>query len=83
MSHRPTPRRHLYEHRPPEKRGGARIQAVAELAEIGALGIALILGVLVGIVAILAFVFVVPDVVIRTVRTLSVIGCWRGAWERC
>jgi hypothetical protein len=69
MSHRPTPKRHLYEHRPPEAKAGLK-QTVAELAEIGATGIALVLGSLLAIVAIIAFFFVVPDLVMRTARNL-------------
>jgi hypothetical protein len=69
MSRRPAPKRHLYEHRPPEGKAGLK-QAVAELAEIGAMGIALILGALLAIVAIFAFFFVLPDLVMRTAVNL-------------
>jgi hypothetical protein len=68
MSRRPTPKRHLYE-RPPEAKAGLK-QAVAELAEIGGMGIALILGGLLAIVALIAFFFFVPDLVMRTARNL-------------
>jgi hypothetical protein len=69
MSRRPAPKRHLYKYRPPEPKAGLR-QTVAELAEIGAMGIALILGGLLTILAIIAFYVLVPDLVLQTARNL-------------
>jgi hypothetical protein len=67
MARRPTPKRHLNEQ--PPQRAGLK-PTVIGLAELGAMAISVILGGLLAIVAIVAFFFFVPELVVRAARNL-------------